>query len=147
MFTPTELAAAACVQATIDRKTELSDLPGFMDPDSGYPAGAAYFERTKLFHAVEETTLAALGVSSKDAGDIRFRIAFQFQGTRAERVSVMGEAWVKNQEDRGLVPLPPHDVPCVCSDTDRCRAVRRADAAAQPTQVAALRALHRAHND
>lgn len=146
MFTPHDIAAAAIVQMTIDRLSALHDLPGFTDPESGYPL-PPYTERAREYTAVEKTILDALYVSAEDARELRWQIAFEFKGTRAERVAVMGEAWVANQEDRGLVPLPPHDTPCVCSDTDRCRAVRIADAAAQPTTVAALRARHRAHND
>ena len=103
-FTDNQIAAAAAVQACIDRRLELSDIPGFTDPESGYPAGPAYAERAKVFNAVEATICAALGFTPKEAAEVRWSIAFKFQGTRNERVAVMGESWVKNQEDRGIVP-------------------------------------------
>lgn len=102
-FTPNEIAAAAAVQACIDRVTSLPERLPFLDPESGYP-GPGYAEAVAPYRAVEATTLAALGLTYEEAGDVRWRIAFQFEGERPERVAVMGEHWVANQEERGIVP-------------------------------------------
>lgn len=105
-YTPQQIAAAAAIQACINKKIELNDIPGMCCPESGYPISPEYAQRAAQFAAVEYTTCKALGLTVKAAADIRWQIAFEFKGTRNERVAVMGEYWVKNQEDRGLYTAP-----------------------------------------
>ena len=106
-YTPQQIAAAAALQACINHRIELADIPGMCCPETGYPISPEYAKRAAVFSAVEKTTLDALGITDKDAAAVRWQIAFEFKGTRNERVAVMGEHWVKNQEDRGIVPT--HD--------------------------------------
>lgn len=101
-YTESEIAAAAAVQDCINRITSIPNRMPYID-EAGYP-GPGYRAATAPHRAVEHAILDALGVSDKRASDVRHEIAFEFKGTREERVAVMGEAWVLNQEERGLVP-------------------------------------------
>lgn len=101
-FTANELAAAAAVQHAINFQLEAPE--GDPNDECGHPP-ASWQPYREAIEAVLTTTLAALGVTHAAASDLRWRICFQHEGTREERVAVMGESWVKNQEDRGVGPV------------------------------------------